>query len=115
MNWIFQKTLSLQVALPGIIVTKKVILLAAAKAEKKSGQYVSFVANIDPFERKMVSATAIYPTQANEKNMELFGRKHEYTGMPQNLFINNDGSFSVVYEEIIDYSQTFKDGASTTY
>ncbi len=96
-------------------ITKKVILLAAAKAEKKSGQYVSFIANIDPFEKKMVSASAIYPTQANEKNTELFGRKHEYTGMPQNLFINNDGSFSVVYEEIIDYSQTFRDGASTTY
>jgi hypothetical protein len=46
----------------------------------------------------------IYPTQAGEKNEEIIGGKTSYDGMPQNLFVNNDGSFVMVYEEIKNVS-----------
>jgi hypothetical protein len=96
-------------------VSKTIVLLAAAKAEKRSNEYVSFLATIDPYKRKLISNTIVYPEQANEKNMDLFGKKHPYTGMPQNLFINNDGSYSIVYQEIINYIQEHGDGTSSTY
>lgn len=85
-------------------VTKKIILLAAAKAKKKGTfyetLYETIIAYVDPFSRKLEKIVSPYPKQANEKNIELFGKKATYKGMPQNLFINTDGSFSVVYEEI---------------
>jgi hypothetical protein len=80
-------------------VTKKIILLAAARAEKKN-QYVSYIGSVDPFKKTIDRVTTAYPVHANEKSTELFGKKDEYKGMPQNLFINKDGSFSVVFEEI---------------
>jgi hypothetical protein len=81
-------------------VTKKLILLATAKANKRGSMYETLIAYVDPFTRKLEKVVSPYPKQASEKSIELFGRKASYTGMPQNLFINNDGSFSVVYEEI---------------
>jgi hypothetical protein len=92
--------------------SKKIILLAIAK--KKKNQYASLIAYVDPFEKKLENAFPIFPQQANDKCIEVFGRKNEFTGMPQNLFINNDGSFSVVYEElsIVVYSGS---NYSTTY
>jgi len=96
-------------------VSKTIVLLAAAKADKRSNEYVSFLLTIDPYKRKLISNTIVYPSQANEKNMELFGKKHRYTGMPQNLFINNDGSYSIVYQEIINYTQEHNDGTAATY
>jgi hypothetical protein len=96
-------------------VSKTIVLLAAAKAEKRSDEYVSFLLTIDPYKRKLISNTIVYPQQANEKNMDLFGKKHRYTGMPQNLFINSDGSYSVVYQEIINYTQEYGDGSSSKY
>jgi hypothetical protein len=80
-------------------VTKKVVLLAAARAGKKGG-YAAFIANVDPVEHQLESVVPAYPTRANEKSIELFGKKHGFTGMPQNLFINNDGSYTVVFEEM---------------
>ena len=81
-------------------VSKKVILLATARINKRGSTYETMIAYIDPFSNKLESVIAPYPKQASEKSIELFGRKASYTGMPQNLFINNDGSFSIVYEEI---------------
>ena len=79
-------------------ITKKIILLVAAK--RKKNEYEAHLALIDPFERTIRNPTLIYPSDANVKSMELFGNRNKFTGLPQNLFINKDGSFSIVYEEI---------------
>lgn len=81
-------------------VTRKIILLATAVVDKKKNIHTCFLAMVDPFAKKIEKVREIYPVYANEKSLALFGKKREYTGMPQNLFINKDGSFSVVFEEI---------------
>jgi|SRR5579871_647427 len=67
-------------------VTKKIILLASVKLQKKN-QYAALIAYVDPFSRKMENAFPVFPEQANDKSVEVFGRKNEFTGMPQNLLI----------------------------
>ncbi|MES1216758.1 MAG: hypothetical protein ABUT20_14680 [Bacteroidota bacterium] len=81
-------------------VTKNIILVTAAKENKKSGAYSTYIAYINPIDKDVEYSNTIYPMQASEKSIELFGKKNAYSGMPQNLFINNDGGFSVVYETI---------------
>lgn len=80
-------------------VTKKIILLTSAKGKKEKG-FTSYLAFVNPADLTIDYSGVVYPHQASEKSVEIFGKKSEYTGMPQNLFINNDGSFSIVYEDI---------------
>jgi len=81
-------------------VTRNIILLTAAKENKKSEGYSTYMAYINPISKEVEYSNTIYPVEASEKNVELFGKRAAYTGMPQNLFINLDGGFSVVYETI---------------
>jgi hypothetical protein len=87
-------------------VSQNIILLAACQSEKKSNEYGTVLAFVNPFEQRVTNAFDVYPQRADAKSTELFGRKDHYTGMPQNLFIDNDGSFSIVFEEITNYSST---------
>ncbi|MES1249865.1 MAG: hypothetical protein ABUL46_04230, partial [Chitinophaga rupis] len=87
-------------------VTKNILLLAAVQIGKKSNQYGTILAFIDPFERKVVGGHAIFPEKVNAESEELFGSKKGYSGVPQNIFVNADGSFTVVYEEIVNYTQS---------
>jgi hypothetical protein len=87
-------------------VTKNILLLAAVQIGKKSNQYGTILAFIDPFERKVVAGHPIFPEDVDAENHELFGKHKGYTGVPQNIFVNADGSFSVVYEEITNYTQS---------
>jgi hypothetical protein len=91
-------------------VTKKIILLAAVKSESGKENY-AYVSTVDPFSQKLEKSMDIYPVHANERSIALFGRKHGFHGMPQNLFINADGSYSVVFEEMSIYS----DGRGTIH
>ncbi|KIC93135.1 hypothetical protein OI18_19140 [Flavihumibacter solisilvae] len=81
-------------------VTKKIVMLASAAKGRRSNQITPFLAIIDPFAKKLEMNDEIYPRQALQKSAEVFGEKRAFWGTPQNLYINNDGSFSVVYEEI---------------
>ena len=87
-------------------VSQTITLLAACRADNKSREYVSVVGFVNPFERRVVNAFQVYPEKADAKSTELFGRKNHYTGMPQNMFVNQDGSFSIVFEEIVTYSSS---------
>ncbi len=80
-------------------VTKKLMILTSAK-RKKEKEYESYIAIINPANHSIEYSSTIYPSKANAKQVEVFGSKSEYKGMPQNLFINDDGSFTIVYEEI---------------
>ncbi len=92
--------------------TKDIVLLAAVRTnEKRVASYQCHLSFIDPFSGAVTKSDITFPEKANTKNQELFGKKEKYTGMPQNLFINNDGSFSIVFEEI----RTVTKPASHTY
>lgn len=56
------------------------------------------------------SARLVFPEKASEKSIELFGKKRVYEGVPQDLFINKDGSFSIVWEELEDMSVQRQNG-----
>jgi hypothetical protein len=81
-------------------VTKDIILLTAAKENKRSENYSTYLAYINPVDKDVTFSGTIFPTQAMDKAIELFGKRNAEIGMPQNLYINADGSFSVVYETI---------------
>lgn len=70
--------------------TKKVLLVVAAKVVDKKYEYEPFLCKIDPFSQKIESSVVLNPEGLTEK----------YYGMPQNLFINKDGSFTIVYEDM---------------
>lgn len=76
-------------------VSKKLMVLAAAQIGKKS-VYESFLCTIDPFTQKLEKLVDAAPQ----------GLSAPYSGMPQNLFINKDGSFTIVYEEMTVISTT---------
>lgn len=90
-------------------VTKKILLLAAVQAGRKSTEFNTVLAFIDPYDRKIGGVQPLYPKKVNAENVTLFGGRHEYTGVPQNIFVNADGSFSVVYEEVTNYTQSGRD------
>ncbi len=66
---------------------------------KKGDNYNCSLAIIDPVSGKMEKNITLFPDAVNKKSMELFGKKADFEGMPQNLFVNSDGTFTIVYEE----------------
>lgn len=88
-------------------VSKKMIMMAyVAESNKKKAKKFTTLAFIDPVKRTVDKVSTIFPDKANEKSLELFGKKAEYEGLPQNFFINPDGTFSVVYEELTVMTRT---------
>lgn len=93
-------------------VSQKIILLANKLANKsdlklritlgdiREIEYDALLVYIDPFAEKVEKVLNPYPAEANKKSIELFGKKSAYKGFPKDLCLNNDGSFSIVYEEL---------------
>lgn len=81
-------------------VTDKLILLSTISNKASSGKYTAMISIIDPISSKIDLTTDIFPEEANAKSVEVFGRKSTFNGMPQNLYINDDGSFTVYFEVI---------------
>jgi hypothetical protein len=97
-------------------VTKKLLLLGASHFQgNKKDQYAGFLAILDPYTQKAEKEVNIYPEKANARKKELFGQKEAFTGMPQQLFIENDGGFSVVYEELARSVVTPLNGSTYIY
>jgi len=81
-------------------ITKKIVVVAKLykKKSKDARMYIGFV---DPFTKKNEEVMSGYITQTLiDKSKAIFGKKYDYYGTPLQLHINNDGGFSVVYEEI---------------
>ncbi|HEY9196197.1 MAG TPA: hypothetical protein VIM77_08020 [Mucilaginibacter sp.] len=78
-------------------VIKSLILSAVAKEKKSDDSYISFLAFINPFEKKINRFNVISPS---DKINQFASSKKGFRGLPQNLFINHDGTFTVVYEEM---------------
>lgn len=79
-------------------IDKKIIFLAVAKAN--TGGYETYLNIIDPVSKQIEKITGFGVTEAlNQAYAERFDKKTGYSGLPQNLFVNADGSISIVYEE----------------
>jgi len=75
-------------------VIRSLVLVADVKDEHKFNTYMPIFAIVDPFEKKIVKVDAVAPSD----RLNSYSKKG-YTGLPQNLFINDDGTFTVVSEE----------------
>ena len=82
-------------------ISKKIFFLAIVSSEK-NGVYLNSLYAIDPI---LKSTETISDLSFNEKLHEAynntFDSKKGYRGMPQDLIINDDGSFTLLYEEIM--------------
>jgi hypothetical protein len=94
-------------------VTKKIIAVFCLKEDVKNGGYIPYVAFIDPAQNKIESTNVIAPTAATAKSAEIFGDKNAFYGLPQNIYVNNDGSFVVVHEEISVTAWSSSSGTTT--
>lgn len=77
-------------------VVKSLILIALVKENKRDDGYTPILAFINPFEKKINRTNILTPPdRLNEYS------KKGFRGLPQNLFINDDGTFTVVSEEMV--------------
>jgi len=78
-------------------VMKYLMLVANTQTEekRKSNYYVPYLALVDPFEKKLLSAEPMQPS-----DRVIHWNKVPFDGTPQNLFINDDGTFTVVFEQL---------------
>lgn len=81
-------------------VSKQILMVAAVQTGRSENVFGTTLVYIDPFGGKVLDSKTIYPNKANAASLAMFGRKAEFTGVPQNLFVNADGSFAVVFEEM---------------
>ncbi|MGB4843110.1 MAG: hypothetical protein WBP16_01455 [Ferruginibacter sp.] len=92
-------------------VNKDIFLLTAAKVKKEKDKYIPYLVVIEATTGKVKRAgNTEIGEKLNTDYKEKFDRKKDYSGMPQNLFINDDGSFAVVYEEILVQRQSSQSG-----
>ncbi|TWW00134.1 hypothetical protein [Chitinophaga pinensis] len=97
-------------------VTKKLMLLGTSHIEDADPQpYNGFLAIIDPFKAKTEQFLNIYPSEADTQKKKLFGAKQSYTGTPQDLVLHEDGSYSIIYEELNPEKHTPLNGQAYTY
>lgn len=81
--------------------TKQVILVGAVKEKPNTfnSPYQTFMMMIDPFANTPPRAIDFFPKKAGKEATSLFGDE-DFGPVPQNVFVNEDGSFSVVFEEL---------------
>lgn len=76
--------------------TNSLLLLSMAEEKKKkSDGYIPILTFINPYEKKINRSDIISPS----KRIDQYSKKG-FRGLPQNLYINDDGTFTVVSEEL---------------
>lgn len=81
-------------------VTKKLVMFTFALLDGKGLVYTAHLAQADPYARTSTVAREVNFSDINKKSREIFGKKGDFEASPQNLFIHNDGTFTVVMEEV---------------
>ncbi|RPD42321.1 hypothetical protein EG028_03850 [Chitinophaga barathri] len=81
--------------------TDQLLLMQAVKEEeKKAARTTTFLATVKLHSMNISYSKEIYLDKVNRKSLEVFGPKEEYAGVPQNIFIKQDGSYAIVFEEL---------------
>lgn len=87
-------------------VSDKIICLAVTEIKKESGDFNLYMNIIDPAAKTAKDIKGFLPgDQVNEAYKSTFDKKKDYSGLPQQIAVNNDGSFSIIYEEVGSLSQ----------
>lgn len=81
--------------------TDQLLLMQAIKeGDKKSPKTSTYLATVKLHSMNVSYSREIYLDKVNRKSIEVFGPKEEYAGVPQNIFIKEDGSYAIVFEEL---------------
>jgi hypothetical protein len=88
--------------------TKSLILSAVVKSNPRESGFTPILAFINPFEKKVDRFNEISPSERLNQYS-----KDGYTGLPVNLFINDDGTFTVVSEEMTVVSTRSSTGGNS--
>lgn len=79
----------------------QLLLLTTAKVRSEGGKLRNYLSYINLSSRELVSNTVITAGEkVKARYAELYGKKAEYKAMPQHLMLNDDRSFTVIYEEL---------------
>ncbi|GAA3935033.1 hypothetical protein GO495_14970 [Chitinophaga oryziterrae] len=82
-------------------VTNRIMLISSYEDDDNEHHvYANNLITFDPDKKKIDKTLELTMDKVNEKAVELFGKKRPYTGAPQNIYINADGSYSIVFEAI---------------
>jgi hypothetical protein len=81
---------------------KSIVLIALTKEKSGDKGYTPVMALVSPFDKKINRVDIIAPSD----RINQYSKKG-FTGLPQNLFINDDGTFTVVSEEMSILSSNY--------
>ena len=90
--------------------TKRMLLLTTDKIKSDSNKIRAYLDFIDPFTRKLLINKIVPGEKLKNKYSEIFGKNADYTGIPQNLFVNSNRTCTIIFEEM----ETAKDTPHTS-
>jgi len=97
-------------------VTNRIMFISSYEDDDNSHNvYTNNLITFDPDKKKVDKKLELTLDKVNEKVIELFGKKHPYTGAPENIYINADGSYSIVFEAIRVTSSSTRTGPVSFY
>lgn len=76
-------------------VMKSLILLTLVKEKSRDNGYIPIMAFVDPYAKKINRVNVVSPSDRLNQYS-----KRGFSGLPQNLYLNDDGTFSIVSEEM---------------
>ena len=80
--------------------TKRMLILSTAKVNSEAGATKAYLGFIDPVTKNLLTNTVVPGEKLKNKYAEVFGKGSDYTAVPQNMFLNNDGTITVIFEEM---------------
>jgi len=80
--------------------TQRLLLLITAKVKSESGKLHSYLGFINPANRMMESNTLLPGKSLQNKFEAVYGKDAEFTGIPQNLYVNSDMTYTIIFEEM---------------
>ncbi len=80
--------------------TKLILLLVTANVQSDSNKIHSNLSFIDLVKRKILTNNLLPGEKIHKRYNEISGSKSGYNGIPQNLFINDNNTYTIVFEEM---------------
>lgn len=80
--------------------TQRLLLLITAKVKSESGKLHSYLGFINPANRMLESNNVLPGKLLQNKYEDVFGKDAEFTGIPQNLFVNPDRTYTIIFEDM---------------
>ncbi|MEP7165084.1 MAG: hypothetical protein ABI741_10325 [Ferruginibacter sp.] len=80
--------------------SKRILMLTTAKVFSESGKLNAYLGFIDPSTKTLLTNTIVPGEKLNNKYAEVFGKGPGYAGIPQDMFINDNGTVTILFEEM---------------